>query len=54
MNKIAFFLAVAFILTLSGCKLIGDIFQAGVSAGVLMVVVVIGLVIFIVAKASSK
>lgn len=35
---------------LSGCQLIGDIFKAGVWAGVLMVVVVVALVIFVVAK----
>lgn len=37
-------------LSLSGCQLIGDIFKAGVWAGVLMVVVVVAAVIFIVAK----
>ena len=36
--------------TLSSCELIGGIFKAGVWAGVLMVVVVVGLVIFLLAK----
>ena len=34
----------------SSCELIGDIFEAGVWAGVLMVVFVVGLIIFIVAR----
>jgi len=38
------------ITTMSSCQLIGDIFKAGVWAGVLMVVVVVGLVIFLLAK----
>jgi hypothetical protein len=40
----------AFLLTLSSCQVIGDIFKAGVWAGVLLVVVVVGLVIFVLAK----
>lgn len=38
------------IVTLSGCQLIGDIFKAGVWSGILLVVVVLGLIIFIIAK----
>ena len=34
----------------SSCELIGDIFKAGVWSGVLLVVVVVGLIIFIVAR----
>lgn len=37
-------------LSLSSCQLIGDIFKAGVWAGVLLVVGVVGLIIFIIAK----
>lgn len=37
-------------LSMSSCELIGGIFKAGVWAGVLMVVVVVGLVIFLLAK----
>ena len=37
-------------LSMSSCQIIGDIFKAGVWAGVLMVVVVVGLVIFLLAK----
>lgn len=35
------------ILSLSSCQMIGDIFKAGVWAGVLLVVAVIALIIFI-------
>lgn len=34
----------------SSCELIGDIFKAGVWTGVLLVVLVVGLIIFIVAR----
>lgn len=37
-------------LTLSSCQIIGDIFKAGVGVGVFMVVAVIGLIIFLIAK----
>ena len=35
----------------SGCELIGDIFQAGVWVGVIMVAVVVGLILMLVTKA---
>ncbi len=38
----------------SGCELIGGIFKAGVWVGVLIVVAVIALIIFIIAKAGGK
>ncbi|WP_165836261.1 hypothetical protein [Taibaiella soli] len=38
------------LLSLSGCQLIGDIFKAGVWSGILLVVVVVGIIIFIIAK----
>lgn len=50
MKKLSVFSVLAMLLTLSSCQLIGDIFKAGVWVGVLIVVVVIGLVIFILAK----
>lgn len=50
MKKLSLAPLLAFILTLSSCQLIGDIFKAGVWAGVLMVVVVVGLIIFILGK----
>jgi len=50
MKKIQLFSVLALLLSLSSCQLVGDIFKAGVWAGVLLVVVVVGLVIFIIAK----
>ena len=35
----------------SGCELVGDIFQAGVWVGVIMVAVVVGLILMLVSKA---
>ena len=37
-------------LPLAGCEAIGDIFQAGMAVGVFLVVAVIALVAFVVAK----
>jgi hypothetical protein len=37
-------------ITLSGCELAGDIFQAGMAIGVFIVIAVIALVIFLVSK----
>jgi hypothetical protein len=39
--------------TLAGCELVGDIFQAGVWVGVIGVFVVIGLIIWFISKARS-
>lgn len=39
---------------LVGCKVIGDIFSAGFFTGLVVVVLIVGLIIFIVAKASKK
>ena len=36
--------------TMSSCQLVGDIFKAGMWFGVIAVVVVVGLVIFLIAK----
>lgn len=38
-------------MTLTGCELIGDIFKAGVWVGILLVVVIIALVLWLIAKA---
>lgn len=38
-------------LSLSSCELVGDIFQAGVWVGVLIVVGIIALVVFLISKA---
>jgi hypothetical protein len=39
---------------LPGCRLIGDIFKAGVWTGILLVAVIIGLIIFVIAKLGKK
>ena len=50
MKKVQLFSILALLASLSSCQLIGGIFKAGVGVGVLLVVVVVGLVIFILAK----
>ena len=40
-------------LPLAGCEAIGDIFQAGMAVGVIIVLVVVGVIAFIVAKIRS-
>jgi len=50
MKKLQLFSVLALLLSLSSCQIIGGIFKAGVWAGILLVVVVVGLVIFILAK----
>ena len=37
-------------MTLAGCEVIGDIFEAGVWVGVILVVLVIGLVVWLFSK----
>lgn len=50
MKKIQLIPLLILLLSLTGCELVGDIFQAGVWAGVLLVVGIIALVIFLFAK----
>lgn len=50
MKKISIASVLLLLSMLSSCRLIGDIFKAGVWAGVLMVVGVVALVIFLLAK----
>lgn len=40
--------------SLSSCELVGDIFQAGVWVGVLIVVAIIGLIIYLISRVSGK
>lgn len=57
MKKSTLFLlsALAIITTMfSGCEVIGGIFKAGMWTGTILVVLVIALVIFIIAKLSSR
>ena len=44
-------LALVAALLSSGCELVGDIFQAGVWVGVIMVAAVVGLILMLVTKA---
>jgi len=50
MKKYSLLPLLALILSLGSCQVVEGIFKAGVWVGVLMVVVVIGLIIFILAK----
>lgn len=46
------FLAV-FALTFTGCEIVGDIFQAGMWVGVIVVAIVVSLVVWLINKARS-
>ena len=48
--RLSLLLAVFSIIGLSGCEIIGDIFQAGVWVGVLLVLGVFALIVWIVSK----
>ena len=50
MKKYSFLPLLALLVTISSCQIIGDIFKAGVWSGVILVVVVVGLIIFILAR----
>ena len=47
------FLLLSSSLALTGCQMIGDIFKAGVWTGVVLVVAVVGVVIWLVARSFS-
>ena len=48
MNQVVgFTLLVISTMILTGCELIGDIFQAGVWVGVILVILVVGLVVWL-------
>jgi hypothetical protein len=53
MNKIIAFILLVSTLISAGCELVGDIFEAGVWLGVILVIMVIGLVVWLFAKARS-
>lgn len=46
-------LLLLFTMTLAGCEIIGNIFEAGVWVGVILVLLVIGLVVWIVSRAKT-
>lgn len=47
MKKLSLASLLLLAVSLTGCELIGDIFKAGVWAGILLVVVVVGLILFV-------
>jgi hypothetical protein len=47
-------LIISSLLFAQGCAVVGGIFKAGVWVGVLAVVLIIGIIIFIISKASQK
>ena len=49
-NVVRLLLVAVAALTLPGCELVGDIFQAGMAVGIFLVLAVVGLVIFLAAK----
>lgn len=53
MKKLQFITVCIFLFLLSGCQAIGDIFKAGMGFGILIVIGVIGLIIFIIAKVAG-
>jgi predicted Na+-dependent transporter len=50
MKKVTLASILMILVSLSSCKLVGDIFKAGVWVGILVVVVVIALIVMIVGK----
>lgn len=50
MKKLSLLPLLAILISLSSCELIGDIFEAGVWTGIIVVVLVVGLLIFLVSK----
>ncbi len=52
-NYLVLFL-MAMVMTLSSCEMIGDIFQAGMAVGVIVIIAVVGLVIWLVSRFRRK
>lgn len=50
MKTYVLFLLTVLALTLSGCEVIGGIFEAGVWSGIIIVVLVVGLLLWLVGK----
>jgi len=47
MNQAAAFMLLISTLTLAGCEIVGNIFEAGVWVGVILVVVIIGFIVWL-------
>jgi hypothetical protein len=41
------------VVPLAGCEMVGDIFQAGMAVGVILLLAVVGVIAFVVAKIRS-
>ncbi|MBL7719320.1 MAG: phosphatidate cytidylyltransferase [Flavipsychrobacter sp.] len=54
MKKVTIFGLLAILVSLSSCELIGDIFEAGVWVGVMLVVGVVAVVFFLLAKVFGR
>lgn len=56
MKKLQVFSILGLLLTLSlsSCQLIGDIFKAGIGVGIFMVLAVIALIVFLIAKVGGR
>ena len=50
MKKISLFLVASLLLILSSCSVVGGIFKAGMGFGIFIVVAIIAVVIFVIAK----
>lgn len=50
MKKVSILSLLAFLTTLSSCQLAGGIFKAGFNLGIIVVIAVIAIIIFILAK----
>lgn len=50
MKKVSIFPLLALILSLSSCSVVGGIFKAGFNVGIIVVIAVIAIIIFILAK----
>ena len=53
-NLYTFLVLVFLTFVFSGCEVIGDIFKTGFYSGIFLVVLIIGIIIFIVARLSKK
>ena len=53
MKKMSFAVILLMIMSMSSCRLVGDIFKAGVGVGVFLVLAVVALIIFVISKASG-
>ena len=49
-RTVAFTLLMISTTTLAGCELVGDIFEAGVWVGVILVILIVGLVVWLFAR----